>query len=99
MNILKTVPAQKETDSSPEELGSLPPAPTKAPASGSQDTPESTHEDRGKPGRPPNTQPKPKAQGPPTVQKDIFKEKPKAKAKAKAKANPKHDTEVDNNTD
>ena len=92
-------PQKNKTDSSPKELGSLPPAPTKAPASGSQDTPESTHEDRGKPGRPPNTQPKPKARGPPTVQKDIFKEKAKTKAKAKAKANPKHDTEVDNNTD
>ena len=29
----------------------------------------------------------------------MFKEKPKTKAQAKAKANPKHDTEVDNNTD
>ena len=92
-------PKKKKTDDTAKVLGSLPPAPTKAPASGSQETPESTHEDRGKPGRPPNTQPKPKAQGPPTVQKDIFKEKPKTKAKAKAKANPKHDTEVDNNTD
>ena len=92
-------PKKKKTDDTAKVLGSLPPAPTKAPASGRQETPESTHEARGKPGRPPNTQPKPKAQGPPTVQKDIFKEKPKTKAKAKAKANPNHDTEVDNNTD
>ena len=52
-----------------------------------------TLEDRGKPGRPPNTQPKPtaqpkpKAQGPPRVRKDNLKQ------------NPDHDTEVDNNTD
>ena len=93
MNILKTVPTQKKnkTDSSPKELGSLPPAPTKAPASGSQGTPESTHEDRGKPGRPPNTQPKPKPtnQGPPI--------KTDSTNKLKAKANPKHDTEKDMN--
>ena len=86
-------PKKKKTDDTAKVLGSLPPAPTKAPASGSQDTPESTHEDRGKPGRPPNTQPKPKPtnQGPP-IKKDSTN-------KPKAKANPKHDTEVDNNTD
>ena len=86
--------AKAKTGPSPKKLNqSLPPFPTGEKASGSQDNPESTHEPKGKAGRPSNTQSKAK------VQKDIFKEKPKSQAKAKAKANPKHDTEVDNNTD
>jgi len=84
--------AKAKTGPSPKKLNqSLPPFPTGEKASGSQDNPESTHEPKGKAGRPSNTQSKAK------VQKDIFKEKPKSQAKAKA--NPKHDTEVDNNTD
>ena len=84
-------PKKKKTDDTAKVLGSLPPAPTKAPASGRQETPESTHEARGKPGRPPNTQPKPKPtnQGPPI--------KTDSTNKSKAKANPKHDTEKDMN--
>jgi len=85
--------AKSKTGPSPNRNQSLPPFPTGEKASGSQDNPESTHEPKGKAGRPTNTQAKTK------VQKDIFKEKPKTQAKAKAKANPKHDTEVDNNTD
>ena len=78
--------AKAKTGPSPKKLNqSLPPFPTGEKASGSQDNPESTHEPKGKAGRPTNTQAKTK------VQKYIFKEKPKAK--------PKHDTEVDNNTD
>ena len=82
-------PKKKKTDDTAKVLGSLPPAPTKATASGRQETPESTHEARGKPGRPPNTQPKPKPtnQGPPI--------KTDSTNKSKAKANPKHDTEKD----
>ena len=86
-------PKKKKTDDTAKVLGSLPPAPTKAPASGRQETPESTHEPKGKAGRPSNTQSKAK------VQKDIFKEKPKTQAKPTPRKNPKHDTEVDNNTD
>ena len=86
--------AKAKTGPSPKKLNqSLPPFPTGEKASGSQDNPESTHEPKGKAGRPTNTQAKAK------VQKDIFKEKPKSQAKPTPRKNPKHDTEVDNNTD
>ena len=85
--------AKAKTGPSPNRNQNLPPFPTGEKASGSQDNPESTHEPKGKAGRPTNTQAKAK------VQKDIFKEKPKTQAKPNPRKNPKHDTEVDNNTD
>ena len=84
--------AKAKTGPSPKKLNqSLPPFPTGEKASGSQDNPESTHEPKGKAGRPTNTQAKTKAQGPPPVQKDTFDKKSRKK--------PNHDTEVDNNND
>ena len=68
--------------------------PTGETASGSQDepkyaNPESTHQAKGKPGRPRSYQePKPNTQGPPPVKTD-HKTKPKPK--------PDHDTEKDEN--
>ena len=67
--------AKAKTGPSPNRNQSLPPFPTGEKASGSQDNPESTHEPKGKAGRPTNTQAKTKNQ------KDIFKEKPKTQAK------------------
>ena len=76
--------AKSKTGPSPNRNQNLPPFPT-------GDNPESTHEPKGKAGRPTNTQAKTKAQGPPPVQKDTFDKKSRKK--------PNHDTEVDNNTD
>ena len=87
---------------SPGTLPPVPPMPTGEKASGSQDNPESTHESKGKRGRPRNIQgPKPNTQGPPPARKEIFKETPKAKAKANPipTPKPKHDTDMINNND
>ena len=84
--------AKSKTGPSPNRNQNLPPSPTGERASGSQENPESTHEPKGKAGRPTNTQAKTK------VQKYIFKEKPKTQAKPNPRKNPKHDTEVDNST-
>ena len=55
--------AKSKTGPSPKKLNqSLPPFPTGEKASGSQDNPESTHEPKGKAGRPTNTQAKTKVQ-------------------------------------
>ena len=59
--------AKSKTGSSPNRNQNLPPFPTGEKATGSQDNPESTHEPKGKAGRPTNTQAKAKAQ------KDISK--------------------------
>jgi hypothetical protein len=76
--------AKSKTGPSPKKLNqSLPPFPTGEKASGSQDNPESTHEPKGKAGRPTNTQAKAK------VQKDMFKEKTKSQAKPTPRKNPK----------
>ena len=63
----KTGPSPKRNTGA---LPTVPPFPTGEKASGSQDTPESTHEPKGNPGRPKNTQgPKSNNQGPPPVRK------------------------------
>ena len=89
----KTGPSPKR---SPGPLPPVPPMPTGEKASGSQDNPGSTHESKGKRGRPRNTQ------GPPPVRKDDKnkrQEKPNPIPTPNPTPNPKHDTDVTNSTD
>ena len=74
--------AKSKTGPSPNRNQSLPPFPTGEKASGSQDNPESTHEPKGKAGRPTNTQAKTK------VQKIYSKKNQKHKQKQKQKQTP-----------
>ena len=83
--------AKQKADGSPTPLKTVPPYPTGERASGSKDNPESTHEPKGDPGRPSNTQPKAKAKrGRPTnaIPRPTADAKPKAKAKPKANPKP-----------
>uniref|UniRef100_UPI00404B1636 hypothetical protein n=1 Tax=Flavobacterium sp. TaxID=239 RepID=UPI00404B1636 len=96
--------AKQKADDTP--LNQVPPFPTSERATGSQDrtrynvhpndnvNPESTHEPKGPPGRPSNTQPKPKAKSKgPNIKKDAKNKQ----EQPPPNNNPAHDTEKDEN--
>ena len=98
--------AKAKTGSSPKKPPPVPPFPTSEQATGSQErprynvhpndnvNPESTHEPKGRPGRPSNTQPKAKAKsrGP-----NIKKDSETRQEQPPPNNNPAHDTEKDEN--
>ena len=90
--------AKAKTGPSPKKLNqSLPPFPTGEKASGSQDNPESTHEPKGKAGRPTNTQAKAKAKAKAKSKGPDIKVDTKTKPEQPPPKNnkPNHDTDRD----